>query len=212
MAELQTDTFLTVAGFKRTELKIKASKFIASILPVINDLAAREFIEKMSAEFRDATHNCFAYRLGTGSDVRFRYSDAGEPSGTAGLAMLSAIESNGLTNVALVVTRYFGGTKLGVGPLRRAYRDTAISVIRTSKVETRYLMQRFSFTVPYEELKELKKILKSLDAEIFSEEYLNEARFIVDIRKSLAWDFEDRFKRITKGRAPRPFTERKAHI
>ena len=208
MPELQTDSFLTVEGFKRTELKRKASRFIASILPVMNKLEAREFIGKITSEFWDATHHCFAYRLGTGDGIRFRYSDAGEPSGTAGSAIFSAIQGSDITNVALVVTRYFGGTKLGTGPLRRAYHDSALSVIKMSRIETRYLTRRFSFQVPYTELKEVKRMLKSLDAVVFSEEYLGEARFIVDVRKSLVRNFEDRFRGIMRGNAPEILNEK----
>ncbi len=212
MAELQNDSFLTVSGFTRTELKIKASKFIASLVPVMNELAAKEFIEKIASEFRDATHNCYAYRIGAGDAVRSRYCDAGEPSGTAGSAILSAIEHHGVTNISLVVTRYFGGTKLGVGPLRRAYRDSALSAIERSTVQAKYIMQRFSFTVSYAQLKETKRILKSLGAEIYSEEYLQDARFIIDIRKSLVNEFENRFRGLTKGRAPQSIKNGNANL
>ncbi len=212
MAELQKDSFLTVSGFTRTELKIKASKFIASLIPVMNELAANEFIEKIASEFRDATHHCFAYRIGVGDAVRTRYSDAGEPSGTAGSAILSAIEHHGVTNVALVVTRYFGGTKLGIGPLRRAYRESALSSIEQSEIQTKFITQRFSIAVPYTQLKETKRILKSLGADIYSEEYLQEARFIVDIRKSLISNFESRFKGLTKGRAPQSIKKGNANL
>ncbi|MEW5806692.1 MAG: YigZ family protein [Acidobacteriota bacterium] len=194
------DSFLTVSEFNQSEIKVKGSRFISSISPVWNEISAMEFIVRISSEFRDSTHNCYAYRIGIGNDARIRYSDAGEPSGTAGSAILSVIKNSGITNVALIVTRYFGGTKLGTGPLRRAYRDSALSVIRSSRLETRYYTQRYSFAIPYGVLKDTRRILKNLSAEIFHEEYLNEARFVVDVRKSLAREFEEKFREMTKGK------------
>ncbi len=100
--------------------KIKGSRFIAHLAPVETAASASDFVERARAEFAGATHNCFAWRI-TERDDGFRYSDAGEPSGSAGRPMFDEIVGRGLVRVAAVVTRYFGGTKLGKGGLMRAY-------------------------------------------------------------------------------------------
>ena len=112
--------FKTIKGPVRSEFKIKKSKFIGYLMPVDNRESAEEFIEKMSKKHYDANHNVPAYIIGEDSEIH-KYSDDGEPSGTAGLPMLEMLKKEGLTNIAVVVTRYFGGTKLGTGGLVRAY-------------------------------------------------------------------------------------------
>lgn len=123
--------------------KIKGSRFIASLCPVQDEQAVSEFRARVAAEFSDARHHCYAWRLGQ-SGEQFRCSDDGEPSGSAGRPILMQLEGHELTNVCCVVTRYFGGTKLGVGGLMRAYGGAAgkacdraelVQVIITSQLQ-----------------------------------------------------------------------------
>lgn len=203
MNDPQTDSFLSPASFEQAELKVKGSRFIASIDPIVSEQEAFDVIRRVTLDYSDATHHCFAFKLGSGDHTRFRCSDAGEPSGTAGSAILSAIDHKGLTNVVLMVTRYFGGTKLGIGPLRRAYRDSAKAVIEKCGSKTGYYTRRFSLRIPYSSLKEVERILKTVEAEVVSQEFDEDVKFIVDVRKSRAEEFQKKIKHITKGEGPK---------
>src|SRR5512138_1197293 len=111
------DQFYQLKQQCRMEEKIKGSRFIATARPVASEQEALAFIEEMKKEFHDATHNAFAWRAGIGRAQRYRYNDDGEPSGTAGQPILRAIDGRGAGNLCIVITRYFGGTKLGTGGL-----------------------------------------------------------------------------------------------
>ncbi|MFN2122854.1 MAG: IMPACT family protein, partial [Candidatus Promineifilaceae bacterium] len=112
----------------REEIRVSNSRFIATAAPVFSVDEAKEFIKKIKAEFSDASHNVPAFLVGYGPSVTAHCSDDGEPSGTAGRPMLAVLQGSGLGDIAVVVTRYFGGTKLGTGGLVRAYGD-AVKVI-----------------------------------------------------------------------------------
>ena len=121
-------SYITIANEFLTEYVIEKSRFIATIAPVSNEAEAQAFIQRISKEFWDATHNCTAYAIGPRQEQQ-RSSDNGEPSGTAGKPMLEVLKKTGITNVAVVVTRYFGGIKLGAGGLIRAYSHSAAKAV-----------------------------------------------------------------------------------
>jgi uncharacterized YigZ family protein len=129
---IEPDEFLTIDATTSTEMKIKGSVFIGTLLPVPDKRSADEKIGEFRQRYYDAAHNCFAYRINLDD---FRYYDDGEPSGTAGRPILSMIDKYELMQVLLVVTRYFGGTKLGTGGLARAYGECAEMVIRTAVIK-----------------------------------------------------------------------------
>ena len=114
MSKTEIDKYYTIKAAKRTEIKIKGSKFIGSAIPVNTKEEALNKLQDIRSEFYDATHNCFAWQIGHDKND-FRFSDDGEPSGSAGKPILQAIEKFNISNVLVVVTRFFGGTKLGVG-------------------------------------------------------------------------------------------------
>ncbi|MCD6449049.1 MAG: YigZ family protein [Thermotogaceae bacterium] len=116
-------------GTHRNKINIKRSIFIATVSRAYSVEEAKEFIKKVSREFSDATHNCWAYRVYEDATILEHSSDAGEPSGTAGISILNAIKSLNFYNTAVVVTRYFGGVKLGVKGLREAYSKSAKSAL-----------------------------------------------------------------------------------
>ncbi len=124
---------------------MKGSVFIGNIFPVPDKESAERKIREIRQRFHDATHNCFAYRM---DEAEFRYSDDGEPSGTAGRPILSMIDKYELCNVLLLVTRYFGGTKLGTGGLARAYSGCAKAVIREAVIKRKpnYLTMRVFYS------------------------------------------------------------------
>ena len=134
MIALAMAKHLTLAAEAHLEVDpIKRSRFIACGTPVSSAEEAMEFVSQVRAEYPDAGHHCFAWRLSAG-DAGFRVSDDGEPGGTAGLPILNHIDGAGLRNVIIVVVRYFGGTKLGKGGLIRAYGGTAGALIRNAKL------------------------------------------------------------------------------
>lgn len=135
------------APFRHEIDKIRGSRFITSVQPVQNAEQIDAFLDACRLEFRDATHNCFAWRL-SGSD-HMRYSDDGEPSGTAGRPILREIDGRGLVDVAVVVTRYYGGTKLGTGGLMRAYGGAAAQTLDLCPVVEHRIMATFEIRFDY---------------------------------------------------------------
>jgi len=122
--------YLTVRGHGQAEIVIKKSRFIANVAPAPTEEAAWAFIEKIRAEHREATHNCFAFKAGTAQ----RMSDDGEPSGTAGRPIFDVLEKQGLSDTVIVVTRYFGGILLGAGGLVRAYSQAAAAGVKAAGI------------------------------------------------------------------------------
>lgn len=194
-----TDEYLTVKGRGNEEIKVKGSRFIAAVVPVGSEEEAKALVARVSREHFNATHNCYAYRVGHGDGAIFRFSDAGEPSGTAGRPILEVIESRGLTDVVMVVTRYFGGTKLGTGGLARAYRESAQAVL--DKVETKKVFQtvEFSLKFPYHLTKEVQRLLGKHGARVIGEKYGKKTSLTVRVRKSRTEGFREELAILGRG-------------
>ena len=156
----EKENFLTIKENGSNELIIKKSRFIASIARTSSTEEANEFIQQISKKYRDATHNTFAYTIGINDD-QVKESDNGEPSGTAGVPELKALQLMNLKNVTVVVTRYFGGIKLGAGGLIRAYSNSVTSVVEKVGVIKRVLQQELIFNVPYNRFDEVDHYLKT---------------------------------------------------
>lgn len=148
----------TIARSLQHEIpKIRGSRFLGTARGVADEEEVDAFLVEMRGTFGDATHNCYAWRLGLGRD-HMRSSDDGEPSGTAGRPILQEIDGRGLTNVAVVVTRYYGGTKLGTGGLIRAYGEAAAAVLDAAGIEERPIVQRLQLAYGYEETGAVKGV------------------------------------------------------
>ena len=141
-------SYITIANEFRTEYIIEKSRFIATIAPVSTEEEAQAFIQRISKEFWDATHNCTAYAIGPRQEQQ-RSSDNGEPSGTAGKPMLEVLKKTAITNVAVVVTRYFGGIKLGAGGLIRAYSHSVAKAVQEGPKLLIAPRQIVSLTIDY---------------------------------------------------------------
>lgn len=141
-------SFITIGEEHRIEYIIEKSRFIATAIPCTTEAEAQAGIARINKEFWDATHNCTAYALGPSQEQQ-RSSDNGEPSGTAGKPMLEVLKKTGITNTLIVVTRYFGGIKLGAGGLIRAYSHSAAEVIKTAPKVLHTLRQIVEVTVDY---------------------------------------------------------------
>jgi len=164
----------TIDDFKESILKEKKSTFVAQVYSVSNSVQAEDYIAKAKKKLYDASHHCYAFKLTDGS---LRYSDAGEPNGTAGIRILNAIEHFDLLNQLVIVNRYFGGIKLGVGPLGKAYYSSAYKVLNESEVKTKNLFQKVFITSELNQNSLVHRVLSSHQSIILNSEYLSESRF-----------------------------------
>lgn len=165
-----TAPFLTIAQDVTHEIIIKKSRFICSLFRVESEEQAQAAITQINKLHRKATHNCFAYLLGEHDQIQ-RESDNGEPSGTAGVPMLEALKANQLHNVLAVVTRYFGGIKLGAGGLIRAYSNSVSQAIEQAGLVERVEQSVLKVNVSYSQHDSLLYFLKQNNLEIAAEDY-----------------------------------------
>ncbi len=179
-----SDAFRVAARYCRSEIKVKRSRFIGTIQHTGSVDEAKDLVRAVSKEFHDATHNCYAYRIGLGSTQVFKYSDDGEPSGTAGRPILEALDKFELVDTCIVVTRYFGGTKLGTGGLSRAYRDAALDVIDKAGIETRYQKSRVKLVFHLRFTNTVLRTLSSEVCDIVDSKYTDVGTIICDTRLS----------------------------
>ena len=154
----------------KAEYEINKPKFIAHVKYIEEEESAKEFLQQLKKKYYDATHNCSAWVLGVNGDKQ-KSNDDGEPGGTAGNPILETIKKNGLTNIIVVVTRYFGGIKLGAGGLIRAYSHTAALGISASKVVTMTPMQRLSITINYNLLASVENWIRNKNISVEDKDY-----------------------------------------
>lgn len=179
------DTFLTLEAPAEGWYREKMSKFLAFAIPVETVDEARRTIADYQNKYHDARHVCWAYMLGAERTV-FQSNDNGEPSGTAGKPILGQINSFGLTNIVIIVVRYFGGIKLGTSGLIAAYREAAREAITASSIVERHETTDISFTFPYLSMNAVMKIIKDSGAQIKSQSFDNSCRMAVAIRSDSA--------------------------
>lgn len=153
------DSYKTIKGFSRGVFRDRGSKFIADAWPVEDTERIRELLDKTRKEFHDARHHCHAWVLGA-DRTRWRVSDDGEPSGTAGKPILGQINSHGLTDILIIVTRYFGGTLLGTGGLINAYRKSAEEAITHAEIIIKNVSCSLMLEFPYGSLNDVMRIIK----------------------------------------------------
>lgn len=183
-----TDFYTEIEFSQEFETKIKGSRFIGQAFPIESKDLAENILQNIRKKNYSATHNCFAYSLGANSEI-FRYSDDGEPSGTAGKPIFQAINHFDYKNILVVVTRYFGGTKLGVGPLARAYYDSAKEVLEKCEKKIVFLTTKFEIESDYTFISTLKYIFEDFSVSL-KEEYFQNVLFTVDVLNSQASNFE----------------------
>lgn len=177
------DHYRTVAEPAEHRDKIERSEFLGIAFPVTSDEEFFAELTRVQKRHFDATHHCWAFRLF--ADSRSRSADAGEPSGTAGKPILSAIEGAALHDVAVIVVRWYGGIKLGTGGLSRAYRDTAADTLRNAKLLDRYVYQRIRVIVPFDALGGIYRLVSPPDIVLVEERYAEENLFYFDVRLSM---------------------------
>lgn len=192
------DEYHSIKADVTTMLKVERSKFIASAYPVDSRQQAETKLGDVRKKFFDATHNCFAYALG-GERKEFRYSDDGEPSGTAGVRIFSAIETKDLSDILVIVTRYFGGTKLGVGGLGRAYFESASQVLSLSVIIPKIVGEELTIIFPYDETNGVMNKLSLYNARIIDTVYDDDVTLRLTLRRGAVPAFISDLTQATRG-------------
>jgi uncharacterized YigZ family protein len=194
-----SDIYLVPSAEVRIEHVVLNSRFIATLAPTDTDVRARAFITHLRHEFPDASHHVSAFIVGGGKSTVEYCSDDGEPSGTAGRPLLSVLRGSGLGDVALVVTRYFGGTLLGKGGLVRAYTESAQLAVRAVSRARKMLFYRTSMELPYNKLDQIRATIKSLSGQIESEEFAEIVRMKLVLPVDVFPEFENTVSDLTSG-------------
>jgi uncharacterized YigZ family protein len=184
-----TDEYKTIAAEVRSISKVRGSRFIATAVPVKTAGEAREAITRLKKEFHDATHNCSAYRLGVQGE-QSRSSDDGEPAGSAGKPILASLEKFGLTDLVVVVTRYFGGTRLGVPGLARAYGGAAELALESAVFVTQYTTETVFASFPHSHISQVMHVVSKHGARIADTWYDEEVHVRLEVRRSRAADLK----------------------
>ena len=184
----------------RVEQTIKRSRFIASVGHTPDVEEAKAFIEQIKAEFEDARHNCWAYCAGAaGSTDRIVASDDGEPHGTAGRPMLTAVTHSGIGEVTVVVTRYFGGILLGTGGLVKAYQSSVKMALEGVPTRVRTKTKRIKFSVEHRFVNQVLRKIEAINGRILEKNFDMDADFDVEIPEDLAETFAKELEELTRG-------------
>jgi uncharacterized YigZ family protein len=180
---MESDTYLTIKAFSQGLYKEKGSRFIALAYPVTTQEEIKFILDNIRKEHHSARHHCFAWMLGQDRQI-FRANDDGEPSGSAGKPILGQINSFELTNILIVVVRYFGGKLLGVSGLINAYRSAAESAINESAIIEQYIQDYFELIFPYSSTNDVMKVIKDEDISQSKQKFEIECRLTISFRSS----------------------------
>lgn len=191
---MDRDSYLTVNAPAEAAVRERSSKFLASIYPVRSEAHIRELLDALRKRYYDATHHCYAWRLGPQGEL-FRANDDGEPSGTAGKPILGQLLSNNLTDCLVVVVRYFGGTKLGVPGLIAAYREAAADAIASARIVERTVDRGIRVDFPYAAMNEVMRVIKQMKPAVCRQEFGNLCTVELSIRESLAEQLIEKLKK-----------------
>ncbi|MEY2922840.1 MAG: hypothetical protein RL108_1466 [Bacteroidota bacterium] len=180
------DTYKTIA-FASEEIlyKEKNSKFFGYAFPVTNEEEIKNHLEQLKKQHYGAVHNCYAFQIGT-ENIQYRANDDGEPSNTAGTPIYGQIQSFGLTNILVVVVRYFGGVKLGVGGLITAYRTAAQMALEASEIIEKTINVTYSITFDYKNMNKVMRVIKEKNIEIETQKMDLGCEIIISTRKKNA--------------------------
>lgn len=185
MAGISTDKYRTVVSPGTAEIVINKSRFIGFIYPVQNKIEAIARYKEVCKIHHSAHHNCYAYSLGL-NDCEIRIYDDGEPSGTAGRPILGVIKKHNLTNVIIIIARYFGGIKLGTSGLIKAYSDAAEATVSGSKIVEKYFTRKIKITCNYNQLESVRRMLHSVGGSILKSNYSDIVSLIIEVRLTTA--------------------------
>jgi len=191
----EKDTYLTVQGPAEATFKEKKSKFLAFAYPVENEAAIKEHLQNLRKQYFDARHHCYAYVWGENQE-NVRANDDGEPGHSAGDPILGQIRARRLTNVLVVVVRYFGGVKLGVGGLVQAYKKAASDALDQATVVERIMTVPLNLRFEYLRLNEVMKVIKDFDLEVTEQQFDNLCQMQVKVRKKWVEAVREKLKEV----------------
>ncbi len=187
------DKYITVSEKQiKAEIKVKGSRFVSTVNYVKKRKDAENFYQEIKKKFHDATHNCFAYII---SENEYRYSDDGEPSGTAGMPIYKVLKNENVFETIIIITRYFGGTKLGTGGLARAYTDAAIAGLAASKKTTKTRYTTIGLEITYEQYNELLRFINQFNGNFVKSDYKEKIELELQIPQSRFFSFQQEFER-----------------
>lgn len=195
MMSTLVDTYHSIAAPSRGVYKELGSRFIALAYPVETEGEVKELVDAVRKEYHDARHHCYAYRLGLGGTL-YRANDDGEPSSSAGRPILGQIDSAGLSDVLIVVVRYFGGIKLGIPGLIRAYKTSSRDAIDSAEIVEKTASCRFRLAFDYISVNDVMKAVKDMSLRVLSQTFDVSCSMEVSVRLSAEEDFRDRISRI----------------
>ena len=190
------DHIITIGQFEEYSLKEKNSLFTGQVFHCESESEVDEILKSVKKKYYDATHHCFAYKL---IDEKIKYSDDGEPTGTAGIRILNAIEHFNLSNVLVVVIRYFGGTKLGVGLLGKSYYSAAFSVLENAKKTDKTLYNEIKILSDFEHISQVHRIVSNVNGIIEDIKYEEKVNFNCLIKPDEIDNISKKLTAISKG-------------
>ncbi|MBA2862091.1 putative YigZ family protein [Methanococcus maripaludis] len=196
---MQEHFYKTLKSFSKVELVFKGSLFIGYGKPVKSEIEAKEFINEIKSIHSDATHNVSAYRIDTEYNFAMKYDDDGEPQGSAGKPIYKVIELKNLQNTVIVITRYFGGVKLGYGGLVNAYSDTATEVVNSSGILEVFEKVHVLAEFDYSEIQKVKQIIENF-GKIVDENYFDVVKFKIEVKKGLEDELIKKLVNLTKNK------------
>ena len=180
------DIYKTIALNSESVLfKEKNSKFFGYAFHVLNEDDVKRYLEQVKKEHHAARHWCYAYQIGTEKKV-FRVNDDGEPTNSAGMPIYGQIQSFNLTNVLVIVVRYFGGVKLGVGGLIQAYKTTALLTLESCKIIKKTINDTFTIAFEYKDMNKVMRVIKEKQLHILNQELELSCKIIISVRKKSA--------------------------
>lgn len=180
---LFSDTYLTIENSSTGIFRDKGSKFIGYAYPIKSETEVKEIIAKLKAEHGKARHFCWALRLTTDRSV-FKFNDDGEPSGTAGRPILNSLLSAGVTNILVVVVRYFGGTLLGVPGLINAYKTTTVEALNANEIVSKTVNDIYELTFDYLMMNDVMRIVKEEQLDVLAQEFELQCKLKFEVRKA----------------------------
>ena len=195
----------TIENGNVSEIVIKKSRFVANMFYIENEEEAISIIKDIKKKYFDAKHNCYAYRIKDKNSVIEKYSDDGEPSGTAGQPILNVLRGKGLENILIVVTRYFGGILLGTGGLVKAYTESAKNVLENINIITKEIGMKLKLEIKYNEIENLNYYMRQNSIKIYKINFLENVEVYVEIT-------DEKLEKIEKNKNELNFTMLKIKI
>ncbi len=193
---MSEDTYFTIEKASEGLFKSKGSKFLGFAFPVQDEDMVKEHLQTLKKKYHDARHHCYAYRIGKAEPFQFRLCDDGEPSGTAGRPIYGQILSKHITNVLVIVVRYFGGTLLGTSGLIQAYKTAAEDAIKNAVIEQKLILETLQLHFEYEKMNSVMKIIKEESIRVIHQDFQLECRMDVMVRRNLKPEILKKFSLI----------------